>query len=134
MAAKHYWKWWRRFMNSCNEPKLKGRWLTSEGPNKQTLKFPSAKSRNLLHPAQKCSVIDVIKETAPACSSTLKFLAVSVGWSWSLFRPGNRFTCSRKISDLRYVLRGTQKSISRITGESSTLPLYPTFPSRVPVF
>jgi hypothetical protein len=52
---------------------------TSEGPNKHTLKFPSANNRNLLQPAQKCSVIDVINEIVPTCPSILKFFAVSVG-------------------------------------------------------
>jgi hypothetical protein len=54
---------------------------TSEGPNKHTLKFPLASNRSLLHPAQKCSVIDVINEIVPTCPSILKFFAVSVGWS-----------------------------------------------------
>jgi len=54
-------------------------WFTPEGPKRHTLKFPSAKSRNLLQPAQKCSVIEVIKETVPICPAILKFLAVSAG-------------------------------------------------------
>jgi hypothetical protein len=60
---------------------------TSEGPNKHTLKLPSASSRNLLQPAQKCSVIDVINEIVPTCPSILKFFAVSEGWSLSLSTP-----------------------------------------------
>lgn len=70
--------------------------VTSEGPNKQTLKFPSAKSRNLLQPAQKCSDIEVMNETAPWCPSIRKFLAVSEGWSWCLFILGNRFAWHRR--------------------------------------
>lgn len=54
-------------------------YFTSEGPKRHTLKFPSARSRNLLQPPQKCSVIDVMKDTVPECPSILKFLAVSVG-------------------------------------------------------
>jgi hypothetical protein len=39
--------------------------LTSAGPNRQTLRFPSAKSRSRLHPAQKCCVMDVMNDTVP---------------------------------------------------------------------
>lgn len=53
--------------------------LTSEGPKRHTFKLPSAKSLNLLQPAQKCSVIEVTKDTVPTWPSIWKFFAVSVG-------------------------------------------------------
>lgn len=45
--------------------KIKIRSFTSEGPKRQTLKFPSARSLSLLQPAQKFLVIDVMNETVP---------------------------------------------------------------------
>lgn len=78
---------------------LSWRYFTSDGPNRHTLKFPSARSLNLLQPAQKCSLIEVIKETVPWWPSILKFLAVSVGWSCILWSPVNCLTCSVTLGD-----------------------------------
>mmetsp|Transcript_2787 Transcript_2787/g.4645 ORF Transcript_2787/g.4645 Transcript_2787/m.4645 type:complete len:303 (-) Transcript_2787:755-1663(-) len=65
--------------------------LVSSDPNKHTLKLPSAISLNLLHEPQKCSVMEVTKDTSPLKPSTLKsfataFLSQAVLWrtpKWS---------------------------------------------------
>lgn len=87
---------------------------TSEGPNKQTLKFPSAKRRSLLQPAQKCSVMEVINEMVPRCPSTMKFLAVSVGWSLSLFTA--LYFCSCRVGEKKKKKNGAAPHYSKKIG------------------